>query len=144
MEYLPGREYSVDLLVDNGRALVTVPRFREVIKGGISFIGITEENKDVIETSNAIVEAIGLDYNIGVQLRYSKDELPSVLEINPRVQGTIVLCTAAGVNLPYLGVKLALGEDIPEIKPRWGVKMIRYWEEIYVPASGEHFQLVSE
>ena len=142
MEYLPGREYSVDTLVRNGNAIITIPRYREVIKQGISFIGVVEKNTEVIDISNKSVKSIGLDYNIGIQIKYSADNEPSVLEINPRVQGTIVLCTAAGVNMPYFGVKLALGEEIPKCEPKWGLKMIRYWEEVYVLPSGEQFRLI--
>jgi len=140
MEYLPGEEYSVDLLVRNGEPLITVPRLREAIKLGISFIGRVEDNSEVEDMANRIVNSLNLDYNINLQLRYSEDRIPKIIEINPRVSGTIVLCTASGVNLPYLGIKLALGEEIPKSKPEYGTKMIRYWEEIY-KKNGETFTI---
>lgn len=132
MEYLPGKEYSVDILARKGEPLITVPRSRDVIKLGISFIGVVENNIEVKEMANKIVKEIGLDYNINLQLKYSSDGIPKIIEINPRVSGTIVLCTGAGVNMPYLGVKMALGEKIPQIKPEYGTKMIRYWEEVFI------------
>lgn len=131
MEYLPGREYSVDVLAHKGKSLATIPRLREVIKLGICFIGKIENNPTVKKMAEDIVAALELDYNINLQLKYSADDTPKILEINPRVSGTIVMCTAAGVNLPYLAIKLALGEKIPKIKPKYGTKMIRYWEEVY-------------
>lgn len=141
MEYLPGNEYSVDLLVEKGDALATIPRLRDVIKLGISFIGEVEANKEVEDRAKEIVKAIGLDYNINLQLKYADNSTPKIIEINPRVSGTIVLCTGAGVNMPYLGVKMALGEEIPEIKPRYGTKMIRYWEEVFITPDGESYLL---
>ncbi|MFW6122543.1 MAG: ATP-grasp domain-containing protein [Petrotogales bacterium] len=140
-EYLPGKEYSVDLLVRNGKSLVTVPRSRDGIKLGISFIGTVENNPDVARMAEQIVDAIGLDYNINLQLKYSVDGSPKIIEINPRVSGTIILCTGAGVNMPYLGVKMALGEDIPKIGPEFGTKMIRYWEEIFLTSQGDSYHL---
>ena len=141
MEYLPGNEYSVDLLVKKGDSLITVPRLRDVIKLGISFIGEVEDNKEVEEMAKEIVKVIGLDYNINLQLKYSSEGIPKIIEINPRVSGTIVLCTGAGVNMPYLGVKIALGEEIPEITPRYGMKMIRYWEEVFISPERESYRL---
>ena len=47
------------------------------------------------------------------------------------MQGTIVLCTAAGANLVYLALKLALKEDIAIPEVRWNTKMVRFWDEIY-------------
>jgi len=136
MEYLPGKEYSVDLLVKEGEPLITIPRSRDLTKLGISFIGTVEDNKEIREMANKIVRAIGLDYNINLQLKYSSEGIPKIIEVNPRVSGTIVLCTGAGVNMPYLGVKMALGEEIPQIKPKYGTKMIRYWDEVFITPEG--------
>jgi len=141
MEYLPGKEYSIDLLVKNGEPLITIPRARDAIKLGISFIGTVERNEGVAEMANKIVRAIGLDYNINLQLKYSSEGIPKIIEVNPRVSGTIVLCTGAGVNMPYLGVKMALGEEIPEIKPKYGTKMIRYWDEVFITPDGSSYML---
>jgi len=136
MEYLPGKEYSVDILAKKGESFITVPRSRDTIKLGISFVGIVENNIEVKEMANDIVKKIGLDYNINLQLKYSKDGVPKIIEINPRVSGTIVLCTGAGANMPYLGVKMALGEIIPQINLEYGTKMIRYWEEVFIKPNG--------
>jgi carbamoyl-phosphate synthase large subunit len=141
MEYLPGTEYSVDLLVRKGEPLITIPRARDLIKLGISFIGTVEKNEEIAESANKIVKAIGLDYNINLQLKYSSEGIPKIIEINPRVSGTIVLCTGAGVNMPYLGVKMALNEEIPQIKLKYGTKMIRYWEEVFIDRNGHAYQI---
>ena len=54
-----------------------------------------------------------------------------------------MLCTGAGVNMPYLGVKMALGEEIPQIqtKPKYGTKMIRYWDEVFITSDGISYLL---
>ena len=135
-EYLPGKEYSVDLLCREGKSLIVVPRLRAETKGGISFRGTIEFNEELIYIAKQIAKALNLDYNINIQFRYSTENQPKLLEINPRVSGTIVMNTGAGINLPYLGVKLALGEtfEIPQV--RWGTSMTRYWEEIFYESDG--------
>jgi carbamoyl-phosphate synthase large subunit len=61
---------------------------------------------------------------------------PLLLEINPRVQGTIVAALGAGVNLPLLAVKKAM--EIPvepsEMAVAWGTSFSRYWTETYYGA----------
>jgi len=142
MEYLPGKEYSVDVLVNKGTASIVIPRLREKIKMGISFVGVTEDNEEIIKYSKKIVNLLGLHGNIGLQFKLDTNEIPKIIESNPRVQGTIVLCTAAGVNMVYDAVKLALGEQIHNKQEdvKWGVKMIRYWEEVYVK-DGKYFSI---
>lgn len=141
MEYLPGDEYSVDLLVDNGKPLYTIPRRRHAIKAGISTVGSTERNTPIIDYCNVIAGQLKLHGNIGIQVKADADNRFKMLEINPRVQGTIALCVAAGVNLPYLGVKLALGEPLPsDVEAHWGVKMFRCYDEVYVNPQGARLE----
>jgi carbamoyl-phosphate synthase large subunit len=142
MEYLPGKEYSVDVLAGNGEALIVIPRLREKMKMGISFVGITDNHHEIIEYSRRIVNLLRLHGNIGFQFMLDKDGTPKIIECNPRVQGTIVLCTAAGINMVYNAVKIALGEPISDKQEdiRWGVKMIRYWEEVYT-YNGKFFKI---
>lgn len=139
MEYLPNEEYSVDMLVDNGKVLYCVPRLRLKMNGGISTDCSVVNNEEVIRYCTNVAEYLKLHGNIGIQVRYSKDNKVKILEINPRVQGSIVACAAAGVNLPYLGLKLALGEEIPKVDINWNIEMIRYWNEVYFDDSGSSF-----
>lgn len=131
MEYLAGLEYSVDSLVKNGESLVVIPRRRVETRLGISSVGVVEKNDDVIEVVRKINRAFNFDYNINVQLKYSTDGTPKLVEINPRVSGTICLSAAAGPNLPYLAIKLSLGETFSIPKINWGLTMIRCWDELY-------------
>ncbi len=138
MEYLPGREYSVDLLADHGRVLVAVPRLREQTAGGVTTTGVTCMEEDVIRYASDVVARLGLHGNIGVQARRDRDGGVRIVEVNPRIQGSIVHCTASGVNLPYLAVRLALGPP-PLVEPldvKWGVRMQRYFAEVYSDADG--------
>lgn len=141
MEYLPGDEYSVDVLADRGTPLIVVPRFREEITGGISSVGIVVQDKEIDEYSRRIVSSLKLHGNIGLQFKRDQNGVPKILESNPRVQGTIVLCTAAGANLVYGAVNVALGEDIAQPTIAWGTKMVRHWEEVYYRIDGSSFRL---
>lgn len=139
MEYLPGDEYSVDILADHGESVVVVPRKRLQMNGGISTDCIVQENGEITNYCIQIIKALNLHGNIGIQVRADKDGVFKILEINPRLQGSVVACAAAGVNLPYLAVKKVLGEPIGKVHIRWGTEMLRCWNEVYYDDSGHAF-----
>lgn len=132
-EYLPGEEYSVDCLANHGQCLLAIPRLRSKILNGISVGGEFVNNKEIVAYSRQIIEAIGLHGNIGIQVKRAADGRFKILEINPRVQGTIVTNLAAGANLPLMAVQQELGKKIwPEkVNVKWGLKFVRVWREIF-------------
>lgn len=131
MEYLPGEEYSVDVLAMDDTVGPVVPRSRTRTRAGITFEGTVERREDLIEEASRICRGLGLEYNVNLQFKYDAEGSPRIIEINPRVAGTIVMCVGAGVNMPYLGVKYALGESLGEYEIEWGTRMVRYWEELF-------------
>lgn len=139
MEYLPGKEYSVDMLFNHGKCLYALPRVRTSMVGGISVDCTVVKEKDVIEYAISIGEILNLHGNIGIQVKRDENGRTKILEINPRVQGSIVCCAAAGINLPYFGIKLAVGEEIPKLPVKWNTRMIRFWKESYYDANGQAF-----
>ena len=130
MEYLEGREYTVDLLLKDGKPILTIPRERVATKQGISIVARIERNRQVISTAETIVKKLGLDYNVNLQLKYTGN-VPKLIEVQPRLAGTTIACAGAGANLPYLGLKIALGERFSLPKVKWGTVMKRFWEEVY-------------
>lgn len=132
-EYLPGEEYSVDCLADHGRAVVIVPRLRKKIINGISVEGEFIKEENIINYCSRIVQELQLHGNIGIQVKRSEAGEFLILEINPRVQGTISSALGAGINLPVLAVKQELGLPIRpvEMAVKWGVKFSRYWNEVF-------------
>jgi carbamoyl-phosphate synthase large subunit len=132
-ENLPGEEYSVDCLCKDGEALLVVPRLRKKMINGISVEGEFVKDEAIIEYCREIIKAIKLHGNIGIQVKRNENGEALLLEINPRVQGTIVAGLGAGVNLPLLAVKQELGLEISaeEINIKWGTRFRRFWSEVY-------------
>jgi carbamoyl-phosphate synthase large subunit len=132
MEYLPGDEYSVYILANKGNMIFCVPQLRERLEQSYSFEASVKKNKKIIRICKKIAKVMNLDYNSNIQIKLSKNNQPKVVEINPRMGGSIALSAAAGVNLPYLSIKLALGEKLPKHDLIYNTKMIRYWKELFV------------
>jgi carbamoyl-phosphate synthase large subunit len=130
-EYLPGKEYTVDVLAKNGESLVIVPRLRSKMASGISTAGCIEKNTEIIEYVRKIVALFKLDFLIGIQVKQDIHGKYKIIEINPRVQGTTVACLGAGVNFPKLSVEMALGGELKIPEPKWGIRFARHWQELF-------------
>ena len=88
----------------------------------------------LINDQIAIIKSLNAEV-LKIEIRRRVQSLPKLLEINPRVSGTICLSVAAGPNLPYLAVQQSLGERLRIPNIDWGVSMVRYWSEAYTDAS---------
>lgn len=132
-EYLPGDEYSVDCLANNGEARVILPRIRNKMINGISVEGEFIKNDMIIEYCRQIISHLKLHGNIGIQVKGSSKDEFLILEINPRVQGSISAALGAGVNLPLLAIDQQSGKtiDSENMHIRWGTKFTRYWTEVF-------------
>ena len=130
-EYLPGEEYTIDTLMNNGSARLIVPRLRTKMNGGISVAGAIVKQDEIIAYITQIANSLKMHGPIGYQVKKAEDGRFKILEINPRIQGTSVSLTGAGINLPLLAVlqEAAVDIDIPEVK--WGTKFVRFYDEVY-------------
>jgi carbamoyl-phosphate synthase large subunit len=132
-EFLPGEEYSVDCLAKDGETILALPRLRKKMINGISVEGEFIKDDGIIAYCTQIIQALQLHGNIGIQVKRSAAGKFLILEINPRVQGTISSALGAGINLPVLAVKQELRLPIPqeELQVKWGVKFSRHWSEVF-------------
>ena len=132
-EFLPGDEFSVDCLADHGEAVLVVPRLRKRMISGISVEGEFTRDENMIAYCRDIIRELKLHGNIGIQVKRSAAGKFLILEINPRVQGTISAALGAGINLPVLAVKQELGLQIrkEELEVKWGTRFVRYWNEVF-------------
>jgi len=87
------------------------------------------------DVSEKIVKELDYSFNMNIQLRLSKSGKPKVIEINPRIGGGISLPVAAGINLLYMTVKMALNEKLPSKQIIRKTKLLRYWQELFVQNS---------
>jgi carbamoyl-phosphate synthase large subunit len=111
-EFLPGREFTIDLLCDfGGRPLAVVPRERVVIRAGVIDRGRTVEDPVLIDLALACARALPFQGAINLQCRFSGTR-PVIFEINPRFSGGIPLTIAAGANFPAMLVALASGREV--------------------------------
>jgi carbamoyl-phosphate synthase large subunit len=102
MELATGKERTIDGIAAGGRILLGHAKTREAMRAGLAMYFETLEDVDLMETARRIVAELEIDHFFNIQLVGEH-----VIEINPRIS-TIVY--QEDLNLPYLGVKHALGE----------------------------------
>ena len=131
MEYLPGTEYTVDMLVKDGEVKYSICRKGLNVQTSIILDGEVVDRPEVIDLCNAVAEKLKLNGNIGFDVKEREDGTPVIMECNPRATAGVSEFTASGVNLLYLCVKQNLGETLPDLKPEYGVIMKRRYMEMY-------------
>lgn len=132
-EYLGGNEYSVDTLSENGRFYYGVVRKRYSSFGGLAVEAEVVRNDGILNLAKKIVEKLKLSYINNIQIKEDANGVPKVLEINPRIPGTLSLSIRAGPDFVSDAVHLARGEKVtPPSKIEYGVRILRFWSGIFV------------
>ncbi|MDQ2814064.1 MAG: ATP-grasp domain-containing protein [Actinomycetota bacterium] len=132
-EFLPGEEYSVDVLADaEGRVIASVPRLRARVDSGVSVGGRTVHDPEVEWFGRAVAEATGITFVANVQCKRDQGGSPALLEVNPRMPGTLGLTIASGVDMPRLALAALLGRPVPEKMGFCERAVVRFLDERFV------------
>jgi hypothetical protein len=115
LEYLPGREYTVDCFTDRKRRLLFVgPRPRRRIFNGISVNTISHVNDRGVFTdiANKINQRLNLRGAWFFQVKERENGELVLLEVAARLGGSSALYRNMGVNFALLSIFDAFDEDV--------------------------------
>lgn len=123
VEYLPGRELTVDCFTDRHRRLLwTGPRTRERVRAGISMRSDLLEPEPVLaQMAQEINRRLVFRGSWFFQVKQDRQGEWKLLEVCCRVAGNMAAQRARGINLPLMTVQDFLGRDLtilPEPKVR--------------------------
>ncbi|WP_040209339.1 ATP-grasp domain-containing protein [Neobacillus jeddahensis] len=116
LEYLDGREYSIDCVSSQDQLLTAIPRMK-----GDGRVRELVESVELIQLAHRFHQAYKLPYVFNIQVKYSKG-VPKLLEINPRMSGGMHVSCLSGINLPYTAIKVLLGEQVGPLRPQFGIR----------------------
>jgi carbamoylphosphate synthase large subunit len=128
MELATGNERTIDGFAERGRILLGHPKTREAMRAGLAMYFETLDDPGLGETAQKIVAELQLDHFFNIQLVGEH-----VIEVNPRIS-TIVY--QEDLNLPYLGIRHALGEisaeELAEYRERIRPtrRALRYFDQV--------------
>lgn len=117
-EYLSGEEQTVDCFTDkNGKLRVVLPRTRDRIRNGIAVRSETvrcdEKLRRVAERINERLKFNGAWF---FQVKKNGDGEFKLLEISPRIPGTMGVSRNLGVNFPLLTLFCEWGYEVDILK----------------------------
>jgi len=128
MELATGGERTIDGIANGHEVVLGHPKTRESMRAGLAMYFVTLRDDALMALADRIVAALGIEHFFNIQLVGEH-----VIEINPRIS-TIVY--QEDLNLPYLGVKRALGEISDEelralaARIRPGRTALRYFDQL--------------
>jgi carbamoyl-phosphate synthase large subunit len=131
-EYLPGTEYTIDVLSDmECEPILAVPRIRVETRAGISTVGTIVKDENISETCKSIAKYLKIRGPCCIQMKESNDGILKIVEVNPRMGGGTIFAALAGANFPAMILDIVNGKKlkIPKISE---VTVVRYFEEIVV------------
>lgn len=103
-EYLPGEELTVDCFTDiEGRLKVCKPRVRDRVKAGISVRSHSVSNNgEIEEIAQALNEKFSFSGAWFFQIKQRESGEYILMEVSPRIPGTMGLSRNTGINFPLL------------------------------------------
>ncbi|GAA3572752.1 ATP-grasp domain-containing protein [Streptomyces osmaniensis] len=111
MPRLEQPEVSVDCLTGpDNRVRLAIGRSKSGRRRGFTL------QEQWLEPARLIAEGFGLHYLSNIQFRMFGDA-PVLMDVNTRPAGGLHQLSLCGVNVPWLAVQLALGEDPGEVVP---------------------------
>ncbi len=115
-EYVPGSEYALWALYDDGEAVATCGKHQlraYKYSGGTSIARETASNPELERAGRAVLDA--LEYNGPASVQFVRDERTgefTLLEVNPRFWLSLSCPVVAGLDFPHLFWQLAGGQAI--------------------------------
>ena len=128
MERATGGERTIDGIGDGRRVVLGHPKTREAMRAGLAMWFETLDDPGLLEIADRIVRELEIEWFFNIQLVGEH-----VIEVNPRIS-TVVY--QEDLNLPWLGVKLALGEISAEesaslrARVRPGRTALRFFDQV--------------
>jgi len=126
LEYLPGKEYTVDCFTDrNGKLLIAEGRERVRISNGISVNTAPCDNKEFAVLAEKINSVLTFSGAWFFQVKENETNEMVLMEVAPRIAGSMGLDRNRGMNLPLMSLFDASGLEVNIQKNSFEIEMDR-------------------
>lgn len=120
-EYIPQTDiqYECAMFVDQNNEIKTACVFSKnrwfPVNGGSSTCNVTVERSDIIESCTQLLQKINWRGAADIDLiQDPRDGIAKIMEINPRVSGSIKVVLNAGVNIAEQIIQLAMDDEVTD------------------------------
>jgi predicted ATP-grasp superfamily ATP-dependent carboligase len=119
-QWLPGRRDAVTVFKDKSgiKACFAQMSHRELPRlGGVSVLCESiPPLRDITEPARQLVSAMGLEGCSIVEFRRDSAGKPVLMEVNPRLPGSVALAVGCGIDFPRFTYEWALGHEVPAVE----------------------------
>lgn len=131
VEYLPGEEWGIDIFIDPiDKNKIITTRNNGLVRASSIKVAKLEKNDLLINIAEKILDKLDFKYILNIDVKFTLDGRPKIIEINPRVPATVKLVSKAGNNLPLLSIKRAIGEKCRINPVEYGKRIYFYKKSI--------------
>lgn len=118
-EYIPqtGLQFEAAMFIDGNNEVKSALVFSKnrwfPVEGGSSTLNITVDQPDIVETCSKLLKTINWRGCADIDLiKDPRDGIAKVMEINPRVSGSVKICFEAGIDLARQIIEYEFGEEV--------------------------------
>jgi Predicted ATP-grasp enzyme len=116
MEYLPGKEYTIDCFTNrDGELVYAGARLRRSVKGGISVNTVAADGQKFSDLAEKVNRKLQQRGGWFLQVKERENGELVLLEVSSRIAGTSGFARNKGVNLPLLTLFLFSGSPIDSV-----------------------------
>lgn len=126
-EYLGGKEYTVDCFTDEmGTLRISKTRIRNKIKNGISVAAeIVEDDSEFVRIAEDLNSRFDFRGAWFFQVKRNEAGCLKLLEVSPRISGTMGLSRNMGINFPMLSLYLHMGIHVEIVDNDYSIAVDR-------------------
>lgn len=147
-EYIEGAEFNlVGFSEADGRLLAAVPMRKQYITDkGKAWAGVTIADGRIVDMARRFAADGRWCGAFELELIKGRDGDLYLIEVNPRLPAWTYLATAAGVNIPEMVVRCAVGLPVaPRIEYEVGKMFVRYsWDMVVDQSEFAEFSVTGE
>lgn len=118
-EYIPQTDiqYECAMFIDENNEVKTACVFSKnrwfPVNGGSSTCNVTVDRPDIVESCASLLQTINWRGAADIDLiQDPRDGIAKIMEINPRVSGSVKVVLKSGVNIAKQILQLALGKEV--------------------------------
>ena len=134
MEYFQGPKYSVDILLKGHVPAVHICREKIFPINSPTQVADIVYDKDIVDYAGKIARFLRFEYFVQIEVGRNRDNEPSLIEINPRIDATLPIVEGLGINYFEQMINYAMEGVFTgafRISKKKNLRFYRYWEHIF-------------
>ncbi len=128
-EFIEGDEYTIDALFSMEGDLIKMSVRRRDVASGVSVIGTIVDQVPFYPLVEKLGRVLIFRYLINIQVIKDRQNVYHIIEINPRIAGSVMFSVYSGLDFLKNAIAVYTGEKVHFPKEQKKIRIIRYWNE---------------